>query len=116
MKGELLPHAARAIVPERKITDYLLSETHPDGRGKARFFAGHGFSVREWHVLAAALRRHAVDHPVADEETTAFGVRFIVDGTLQAADGRAPSVRSVWFIDRGGDVPRLVTAFPSPRR
>ena len=116
MKGDPLPNAGRAVVPEQKITSYLMSETHPDGRGKARFFAAHGFSAREWSVLANALKRHAEDHPVADEEVTAFGVRYVVDGKLEAPDGRAPVVRSVWFIDRGDDVPRLVTAFPSPRR
>jgi hypothetical protein len=116
VKGEGLPNAARAIVPERKVKGYLLSEAHPDGRGKARFFAAHGFSAESWQVLADALERHAAAHPVSDEEVTSFGMRYVVDGKLQAPDGRAPRVRSVWFIDVASDVPRLVTAYPSPRR
>lgn len=54
--GEALPNAAAAIVARSKIVDYLLSETHPDGRGKARLFSDHGFSASDWESLAAALR------------------------------------------------------------
>ncbi len=43
MTEGLLPNAERAVVSERKVVDYLLSETHPDGRGKARFFSGARF-------------------------------------------------------------------------
>ena len=116
MKGQLLPNAARAIVSERKLKEYLLSQTHPDGRGKAKFFAAHGFSAEHWQVLAEALKSHAAAHPVAGEEETVFGVRYVVDGKLLAPDGRSPRVRSVWFIDVGSDNPRLVTAYPSPQR
>lgn len=111
-----LPHADRAVVPEHKVTGYLLSEAHPDGRGKARFFSGYGFSALEWQSLAAALRRHAEDHPVAEIVETAFGVRYVVDASLQAPDGRKPEVRTVWFIEREGASPRLVTAYPVKRR
>ncbi|HUF46630.1 MAG TPA: hypothetical protein VMM93_02380, partial [Vicinamibacterales bacterium] len=38
-----------------------------------------------------------------------------LSGKLIAPDGRTPLVRSVWFIERGEDVPRLVTAFPAPQ-
>jgi hypothetical protein len=114
--GRPLANADRSIVPERKVTGYLLSETHPDGRGKARFFSAHGFAVSDWRALAAALRRHAVEHPVVEEVETDFGTRYVVDGILHAPDGRKPEVRVVWFIERGEEVPRLVTAFPAKRR
>ena len=38
-----LPRSLEAIVPERKLTGYLLSETHPVGRAKAKFFRALGF-------------------------------------------------------------------------
>lgn len=41
--GAYLPNLDRAIVPERKVTAYLLSETHPEGHSKARFCSRHGF-------------------------------------------------------------------------
>jgi hypothetical protein len=64
--GKRLPSSEHALVAERKVVDYLLSETHPDGRGKARFFSDHGFSISEWRTLAEALRRHVAEHPVVE--------------------------------------------------
>jgi hypothetical protein len=56
-----LPNLEKALVPERKITAYLLSLTHRDGRSKAAFFTRFGFSANAWTLLADALRRHAMD-------------------------------------------------------
>ena len=116
MTSDRLPNAERAIVASAKIVDYLLSLSHPDGRGKARFFLSHGFSPDEWQVLARALRDHAVFHPVSEVEETPFGVRYVVEGQIAAPDARTPHVRVVWFIRTGGDVPELVTAYPMKRR
>ena len=46
-----LPNADRAIVPERKITAYLLCHTHPNGGPKAVFFERFGFRSTEWERL-----------------------------------------------------------------
>jgi hypothetical protein len=107
-----LPHADRLDVPEAKIVDYLLSPTHPQGRHKAAFFRAFGFSPEEWEQLAEALRRHGADNDVAAEEDTPFGRRYSVDGELAGLDGRRPRLRTVWFVERGQEVPRLVTAHP----
>ncbi len=116
MTGEYLPNLDRAVVSERKIVEYLLAETHPDGQGKARFFSRRGFSVADWQALAAALRRHAAENRVVEATETPFGVRYVIDGQLRAPDGRTPTVRAVWFIEASDDAPRLVTAFPAKRR
>lgn len=116
MSGDTLPYSEQAIVSRRKLVDYLLSEAHPDGRGKARFFTAHGFSSAAWETLAAALRDHALTHPVGERMETAFGVRYVVEGALVAPDGRTPAVRSVWFLRAGGETPELVTAYPLKRR
>lgn len=38
-----VPNRDHAYVPERKLTGYLLSRSHPVGTSKARFFRGLGF-------------------------------------------------------------------------
>lgn len=116
MKGEPLPNAEHAIVARTKIVDYLLSESHPDGRGKAHFFATYGFSPASWEVLADALRNHAAAHAVIEAVETPFGKRYVVEGAIISPDGRRPSVRTVWFIRTGRDIPELVTAYPLKRR
>lgn len=107
-----VPNAEHAVVPERKLTEYLLSPTHRDGRSKAAFFMRFGFTAAAWQDLAAALRQHMFDHEVADVEPTAFGMAYVVEGPLHAPDGRTPYTRVVWFVETGDTVPRFVTAYP----
>jgi len=110
-----LPNSEKAGIPKRKITGYLLSATHRDGRHKATFFMRYGFSVEDWEVLAEALRRHAAENELIRTEQTPFGTRYIVEGPLQSPDGRNPYVRVVWFVERGQTIPRLATAYPLQR-
>jgi len=107
-----LPNVDAASASERKVRDYLLSPTHTAGRAKARFFARFGFSAEAWRELAAALQRHAAALDVAMAEDTAFGTRYTIEGELESPDGRDPLVRTIWFVDNGETIPRLVTAYP----
>jgi hypothetical protein len=61
-----LPNLEQAIVPPEKITDYLLSITHEDGKHKAAFFMGFGFTVESWEELAEALIDHAAKQDVTE--------------------------------------------------
>lgn len=108
-----LPNAAQAIVPQRKITDYLLSLTHRDGQSNARFFLRFGFMPEQWETFAQALRQHAIEHDVQQVEPSPFGTRYVIDGPLAAPDGRTPLVRVVWFTETNETIPRLVTAYPA---
>ena len=111
-----LPLADEAEVPREKIVLYLLNSEHRAGKGKARFFASHGFVVEDWEKLAGALRQHARDRELTKEEITPLGVRFVVEGDMTMPDGMVAGVRAVWFIESGERVPRLVTAYPLNRK
>jgi hypothetical protein len=110
-----LPDLERAFVRPEKITRYLFSEAHPVGRHKARFFSSFGFSSSSWRQLETALLGHAAQHEVAQVETTPFGIAYAVDGPLPTPDGRAPQVRTVWFVETGQTAPYFVTAYPIRR-
>jgi hypothetical protein len=111
-----LPNRHEAIVPKEKVADYLLSMAHPRGRDKARFFERFGFAASAWEALAVALRAHAAEHEVADQDDSPFGTWYTIEGELETPSGRRPLVRSVWFIDAGAAGPRFVTAYPLERR
>ena len=102
----LTPQAARAVVADPKITDYLLKNP-----GKARFFMRFGFSLAQWQVLRDALLLHIITHEYVKEITLDDGVKYVVEGALQSPDGRNPLVRSVWLIDGGRSYPRLISAY-----
>ena len=107
----MLPDGERAYVDRAKITDYLLSSTHPDGRGKAAFFMSFGFKSEQWELLGEALRAVGISNPVTKVVESVHGTRYTVDGMISAPDGRMPRVRTVWIIEAGSP-PRFITAYP----
>ena len=107
-----LPNVERAVVPVRKITHYLLSTTHRDGRHKAEFFRSFGFKPEAWEELASALLNHARQYEIVETVPTPFGRNFVIEGALPAPDGRSPNVRAVWFIAKSGETATLATAYP----
>ena len=107
-----LPYAEQAQVDREKITEYLLSDEHPDGSNKARFFKRFGFRTEGWETLALALRTHASSHPVVKIVESQFGVRYTVEGEIETPDGRNPHVRTVWVIETNSTQPRFITAYP----
>jgi hypothetical protein len=107
-----LPNLELATVPRPKVVDYLLSDTHRDGRHKAAFFHRFGYTVAAWERLRDDLLEHA-QHNVIAVEDSPFGTRYVIEGIIQAPDGRAPRIRTVWFKESESEVPRLATAYPA---
>jgi hypothetical protein len=107
-----LPHKDRVILEAEKVRAYLLNETHPDGYGKAEFFRAKGFCQDNWTELADALRQVEREGVVMKSMTSSHGQKYIVDGLVKAPNGQTVLLRTVWIVDAGVDVPRLVTAYP----
>lgn len=100
------------IVEERKLSDYLLNPSHPDGCSKARFLGRFGFSAAGAAALRESLLTHASTCEVSDVEITDFGDIYRVTGPLDAPDGRQPFIHAVWEIRTDTDYARLVTLIP----
>lgn len=111
-----LPNSEDAYVAREKITRYLLNRDNPDGESKAKFFSRFGFDKKHWNTLAEAFRLHALRHPVVSIIENDRGVRYALDGELETPDGRNPYVRVVWMVDKGNNIPRLITVYPQRRR
>lgn len=110
-----LPNAEQAVVEHAKIADYLLNEQHEDGRSKAQFFISFGFRPESPELLIAALHDLVQQCDVSSLRPSLHGTKYIVIGKLRTPDGREPVVKTVWMIDHGNDVPRLITALPGNR-
>jgi hypothetical protein len=107
-----LPNAERAIVSEEKAVDYLLNSLHPEGASKAKFFQSLGFDIIKWRLLADELKNLAIDSSVVSYLESVHGQKYIIEGAIETPCGRRPSVRTVWIVDLGETIPRLVTAYP----
>ena len=99
-----------------KIRDYLLSFTHPAGRGKAEFFTDFGFTVDKYELLIEALRNHLYKNNVMSVENSPYGIKYTIEGAIETPDSRNPLIRSVWFVDEGSTVYRFITAYPMKER
>jgi hypothetical protein len=109
-----LPNAASARVEFEKIAGYLLSDTHPVGKTKARFSQALGFHASRPEALLAGLLRIAREGEVLEHQVTVFGTKYVVDGTLEGPSGVSAPVRTIWILERESVSPRLVTAYPGP--
>ncbi|WP_423855949.1 hypothetical protein HHS34_007240 [Acidithiobacillus montserratensis] len=109
----VLPNLDRAWVPVAKITDYLLSQSHPIGRTKASFFLACGFVPENPQVLMDALIIHAQNR--AYSRPSPYGLKYVVEGALNTPAKGSVTVCSVWMIEAGSDVPAFVTAYPIKR-
>jgi hypothetical protein len=111
-----LPNYQLAVISEKKISDYLLSQSHPEGAPKRKFLESFGFSSADPSTLRTALLTHASTGIVVASTTTPYGTLFEVNGRIESPNGANPWILVVWMIDAGKDRPRLITAVPSEDR
>ena len=107
-----LPNADKAVVARAKVADYLLNAAHPDNRGKAAFFEGLGFRRSESETLVKALKKLARRAEITERATSPHGEKYVIVGQVESPTGKAANVQTIWILDKGWDVARLVTAYP----
>jgi hypothetical protein len=100
------------MVDAAKVRDYLLSASHPVGRFKCRFFVRLGYTQDLWETLADDIRHHGRVGTVTEGESSLYGRKFEVRGSLTGPTGRTAEVVSVWIVLNETDLPRFVTAYP----
>lgn len=103
------------VVPEPKVTRYLLNLDHERGGPKARFFLGFGFGINDPDVLVRALMTHGAAYEIVETEDRFRATVYTVEGEIESPDGRNPRIRTVWQIDEGATEARFITAVPMRR-
>ena len=108
----MLPAIERAHIDPAKVRDYLLSSVHPVGRFKAVVFHALGYRTEEWEKLRDDLLALARTTEALPGQTSTFGQKYAVSGTLRGPNGREAKFICVWLAPADGDAPRFITAFP----
>jgi len=103
--------SANVVVPGEKLTDYLLSGTHPIGRYKSAFFLSLGYTPGEPHVLEADLKSLLLS-AAEPGDLTEFGQKLLSRGPLTGPNGQMGRVLAVWIILSGDPLIRFITAYP----
>jgi hypothetical protein len=106
-----LPNRALSIIAQEKLTEYVLNTGHKRGGTKARLLAQFGYTVQNWRRLEADIR-HGLDAEVDLVRPTEYGMRYEIRMMLQTPLGVPLTVRTIWQIDDGREVPRLITLYP----
>ena len=107
----LLPNRALAVIAQEKLLDYVLNTGHKRGGTKARLLARFGYTVQSWRRLEVDIRG-ALESEVDLARRTEYGMRYEIRMMLQTPVGMPLTVRTIWQIDDGTDVPRLITLYP----
>jgi hypothetical protein len=107
-----LPNREKAYIPPLKLKAYLLSETHPIGKAKAKLLRSAGFNETSADLLKEVLLTIARSEDIKDVIESPHGVKYIIEGQIQTPAGGNIGVRTVWIIDKGRERPRFVTAYP----
>jgi len=107
-----VPNADKAVIDQAKLVRYLLDVDHPDGGSKARLLVSLGYSQSNWQQLEADLRSMHLGEDFVATSQSIWGVRYEIVAPLIGPSGDAVLFRSVWQIDLGTDVPRLITMYP----
>ena len=108
-----LPNGENAVIPTRKVEQYLLSEVHAVGRTKARFFQSLGYQRKDPSVLAADLASIARNEQVSGVTQSRHGTKYVLDGHVTTPSGSSVRIRTIWIVETSRGRPRLVTAYPA---
>lgn len=108
-----LPSVPPPFVEEKKVTNYLLSDTHPQGRSKSHFFRAFGFTPEQWQQFADALCVQGTQGESVGTVALPDSVQYVIEGELISPDGRTPRIRTVWETRSTDPCPRLITAYPA---
>ena len=108
-----MPNNEQAIVLDKKITDYLLSDSHEIGKHKADFFKRFGFDLSDVDTFKNSLIQHSIEREIEKTNSSEYGNKYELKCEIQTPDERNPCVVTVWIIENGKQRPTLVTAYPS---
>jgi hypothetical protein len=98
------------IIPEAKITHYLLVQKARND--KSKFLAQAGFTQETSEDLKAAIQTQAVAREAVEDRSNEYGTFYQVEGDLVGTNGVNLSVVTVWLQRRIDGKFQFVTLKP----
>jgi hypothetical protein len=99
-----------AVIPEAKLTKYLLVWKQKDD--KSGFLAQAGYTLNNWQQLERDLRGLLANEAILDRETP-FGNIYKVEGVLVGYNGVILEVATFWMVDSLSNETRFITLLPN---
>jgi len=96
----------------RKLRDYVLDPSHPNGKHKAILWkSALGITAEDAEEISRKLLLAVAENDAVAGRFDRFGQRYTVDFSLEW-NGKTAIIRSGWIISHGTKTPRLTTAYP----
>ena len=102
---------ADSIVARAKMADYLL-KWQPEN-DKSQFLAQAGYSAARADLLAQDIRSQLLPLDAVFEETTEYGDKYRIAGTLTGPNGRPLRVVSIWMTETASGLSKFITLYPA---
>ncbi|WP_069791049.1 DUF6883 domain-containing protein (plasmid) [Cyanobacterium sp. IPPAS B-1200] len=84
-----------AIIPEAKITKYLL--IFKPRNDKSKYLAQAGFSLDNWQLLKLAIQEIIKDNEAKEDITDQYGTYYQVIGELKGVNNQNLTVVTIWL-------------------
>ncbi len=115
-EGEPLPNNEEAEIDPRKFIDYSMKPENPANQGKWMGFAMIGYPVETIEGRQIATQdviqqiRQALPHtPAYPSTVNPYGIRLKVTIIVKGFNGKEGNLLTVWQIELGKKIPRLIT-------
>ena len=103
-----------AIILQDKLLRYLLI---PRGESdKSKFLASAGYTLVNHALLERDLRRLIENNEISHVETSPYGIKYEVRGTLNGPNGRVLHIVTIWITTSANGETRFVTLFPDRKQ
>jgi hypothetical protein len=99
-----------ALIPDAKLTNYLLVFREQDD--KSKFLAQAGFTLDNPEILNAELRRLIAEIEVEEDEENDYGIFYVVAGDLIGPNERTLSVITIWMQEKTSGHYHFITLKP----
>ena len=99
-----------AIIPEAKLTKYLL--VFKPRNDKSQFLAQAGFTLDNWETLKIALQQLNQSVEAEADRTDEYGTFYNVSGELQGVNGINLSVVTIWLERKSDGKFQFITLVP----
>ena len=99
-----------AVIPEEKLTRYLLVPRLKDD--KSKYLAQAGFTQANPNDLLTAIRQLITDNEAVEDNVNEYGIFYTVEGNLQGTNNRSLAVVTVWLKSKSDGSFRFITLKP----
>lgn len=85
---------SNAIIPEPKLTKYLL--VFKPRNDKSKYLAQGGFSLENWQQLRSAIRKIIQENEAKEDLTDEYGIYYQVTGKLEGSNASLLPITTIW--------------------